>query len=276
MTESIIVLGIAGLVTGILFSVPAAGPITILIVSNGLKGKLRYCHRISYGAAFADLVYTFIAVYAFSNLYEYYKPYIPYIIGIGSILLILLGIRMYRTKIDYEHMDDTGVLKDKIRNKGGFRTGLFVNFLNPALFVGWLISSFLIISLAASIGYDTGGLSTQINNNIHDIDDQEITNQLESRKDVLENMIGQMEVDENSVNTSDEDEQISLLTLSIVFATMVALGSTIWFYYLGSFIVRKRHAFKTATINKLVNGLGVLLVISGIYFAIISIQGFLA
>jgi len=268
MLESILVLSIAGLLTGIIFSVPAAGPITILIVSNGLKGKLRFCHRVAYGASISDIIYVFIAVYAFSNLYEYYEPYVPYILAAGSLLLIILGIKTYRTKIDFAHMDDSEIVKDKLRNKGGFRAGLLVSFLNPALFVGWLISSFLIISLVSSFGYNTGGLSAKINHTINGIENDAINQQIESRKEVFESVIGDIDsLKEISSQKEEHSSTVSAFSLSLVFALMVAAGSTLWFYWLGSFIVKRRLSFKAETINKIINALGIILLIGGLYFA---------
>jgi threonine/homoserine/homoserine lactone efflux protein len=273
MLESLCIISIAGLITGIFFSVPAAGPVTILIISNGLKGKLRFCHRLAYGASIADLIYTFIAVYAFSNLYKFYEPYIPYILLIGSLILIILGTRIFRTKIDFNHIDDKEILSDKLRNKGGFRSGLFINFLNPVLFVGWLISSFLIISLLASLGYNTGGLSEQINNNIHKIENEEIAEQIHNRKDILNSIVDEIDIQqENKVLKPMGDSYKYTLFLSLVFALMVAAGSTIWFYFLGNFIVARRSLFKGATINKIINGLGILLITIGVYFLYSSVM----
>ena len=39
MIESIITMSIAGFLTGFIFSMPIAGPISIMITSNALKGQ---------------------------------------------------------------------------------------------------------------------------------------------------------------------------------------------------------------------------------------------
>jgi len=44
-----------------------------------------------------------------------------------------------------------------------------INFLNPTLFIGWLTSSFFMISFMASLGFDTGGLDTIIHQNVKEI-----------------------------------------------------------------------------------------------------------
>jgi threonine/homoserine/homoserine lactone efflux protein len=273
MLESIFVISIASLITGIIFSLPTAGPITVLIASNGLKGKLKFCHRVAFGASLADLVYTFIAVYCFSSLYQLYYPYIPYILLTGAVFLFILGIKNIVTKLDINQYQNIDIRDDKSYNKGGFRSGLIINFLNPTLFIGWLIASFLIISLFSSFGFNTGGLSRHINDNVRGMDNPEITRKFQEKKDALESIMGKF----HSGNRDNPEEQIEYTTtftiiLSFIFAFMVALGSTAWFYFLGSFIVRHRKSLKMKIINKLINILGVVFLIIGTYFVYSGIQ----
>ncbi len=269
---------LAGLITGILFSLPAAGPISIIIVSNGLKGRLRYCHRVAYGASLADLLYTFVAVYAFSSLYSYYQPYIPYFLLIGSVFLVILGYRTTKRKLDFEQPDNAQLLTAKHNNRGGFRTGLVVNFLNPALFVGWLIASFLAITVVSSMGYNTGGLSAQMNHTIHDIENSNINKQLEEKKDALEHVIGKIENQGKPADSpgTKSGNGTTRLILSWLFAAAVAAGSTIWFYFLGTLVVKWRKIFNPNTINRLILALGYLLMLLGIFFFASSLKDLLA
>src|SRR5674476_134409 len=126
MTESIITMSIAGLLAGFIFSMPIAGPISILITTNALKGRLRYCNLVNIGASFDDFVYVFIAVFGLTKLYSLYKPVIPYIFSFGSLLLIYLGYKIYRTKIDIEHLEDKTHIIEKIKKKekGAFYTAV--------------------------------------------------------------------------------------------------------------------------------------------------------
>src|SRR5450759_1534038 len=150
---------------------PIAGPISIMITSNALKGRLRYCNLVSLGASFADFTYVFIAVFGLTRLYSFYKPLIPYIFAVGSIFFLFLGYKIIRTKIDIEHLEDKSHLTEKIkkREKGAFYTGFMINFLNPTLFIGVLTSSFFVISLIASLGFHTGGLAIKIDENVKEI-----------------------------------------------------------------------------------------------------------
>jgi threonine/homoserine/homoserine lactone efflux protein len=264
--ESFIVIAITGLILGLVMAIPAAGPVTVLIISNALKGRLRYSHRVAYGAAVADFVYPFIAVYAFSNLYHFYETFMPYILAFGAALLLFIGYRFFNKNVDFEHLEDDSLVYDKERNKGGFRAGLAINFLNPALFVSWLVSSFLAISLVASFGFDTGGLSNKMSSGIETIHDGGINNQLEKKKHVLEDVVGRFDNDDNAAD--DNYSHIYIISLSFVYALMVSLGSSLWFYSLGSFVAKRRHIFKTATINRIIHVLGLILVGVGIYFTV--------
>src|ERR1035438_5092379 len=142
MLESLITISLVGLFAGFILSMPIAGPISILITSNALKNRKKYCILATIGASFADFFYVFIAVFGLTKLYTYYKPFIPYLLLAGAIFLVYIGYKIFRTKIDIEHLDDTSHLTEKIRKKerGGFYTGFMLNFLNPTLFLGWLAS----------------------------------------------------------------------------------------------------------------------------------------
>jgi threonine/homoserine/homoserine lactone efflux protein len=171
MSESILTVSITGLLAGFIFAMPIAGPISILITSNALKGRLRYCNLVSLGASFADFTFVFIAVYGVTKLYSFYAPVIPYMYTIGAVFFIFLGYKIFTTKFDIEHLEDKTHLVDKIkkRERGGFYTGLMINFLNPTLFIGSLTSSFFVLSLIASLGFHTGGLAVKMDQNLKEI-----------------------------------------------------------------------------------------------------------
>src|SRR5690242_20673989 len=147
---------------------PVAGPISILVTSNALKGRLRYANLVTVGASFADFVYVFIAVYGLTRLYALYKPYIPYILFFGSAFIIYQGYKIFKTKLDIESLNDADALKGKVKEgRGGFFTGFAISFLNPTLFIGWMSSSFFIITMVASLGFNMGGLEEKVNENIN-------------------------------------------------------------------------------------------------------------
>jgi threonine/homoserine/homoserine lactone efflux protein len=145
MTESFVVILLLGLFAGFFFSVPIACPISILITSNSLKGKLRYCLRTALGGAIVETIYVFIAIYGLTALYAYYQKGIPIILIFGSLFLLYVGFRILKTKLKIDDFSKKSIETAKYENHGGFRTGLILNFSNPSLFVGWFTSSFLIL-----------------------------------------------------------------------------------------------------------------------------------
>ena len=143
MIENFFTISITGIIAGFFFSMPVAGPISIIITSNALKGKLRFCDRTAIGAVIVEFFYVFIAVFGITSLYPYYQSAVPYILFIGSVLIFIIGIKIIKTKLKKESINKGAVVEDKMKNKGGFRTGIFLNLTNPTLFLGWLFSSFI-------------------------------------------------------------------------------------------------------------------------------------
>lgn len=278
MVESLITMSIAGLLAGFIFSMPIAGPISILITTNALKGRLRYCNLVNLGASFADFTYVFIAVFGLTKLYSFYKPVIPYIFSFGSLLLFYLGYKISKTKIDIEHLEDKSHIIDKIkkREKGAFYTGFMINFLNPTLFIGWLTSSLVVISFIASIGLHTGGLAVKIDQNAKEI------GSIEGRKIESTGNLALSKIDSIPIIKSRKQqiEQTVFpasfhLAISLCYAFFISAGSILWFYLLAFMIVRFRTRINIKIISAFVKSLGIILCIFGVYFGIQAVRMFI-
>ena len=269
MGESILTMSITGLVAGFIFAMPIAGPISILITSNALKGRLRYCNLVSLGASMADFTFVFIAVYGVTKLYSFYAPAIPYMFAAGSVFFVYLGIRIFRTKLDIEHLEDKSHLPEKIRmkEKGGFYTGLMVNFLNPTLFIGSLTSSFFVISLIASLGFHTGGLAGKINQNMKEINKIEGTHIIDSQALDHKNLdrIPLRVMRDHKAEPTEFPVHFHLI-ISICYSFFLALGSVLWFFLLAYMLARFRQKINIKIISAIVRGLGLILCFIGIYF----------
>jgi threonine/homoserine/homoserine lactone efflux protein len=279
MSESLITISVAGLIAGFVFSMPIAGPISILVTSNALKGRLKYCNLLTIGASLADLAYVFIAVYGLTRFYSWYKPAIPYLMGACSLFIIFIGYSIFRTKIDPEHFDGKIHLPERIKKeaKGGFYTGLLVNFLNPTLFFGWLTTSFIIISIVSSLGFNTGGLDSVINQNIAEINN--IGGKVIERPSLPRYLTFdtlQILRKENPVQNSEiTPEKNFHLLISLCFAFSLSLGSIIWFYLLALFIFRCRNKISLKILNLVINSLGVLLCLFGMFIIYKTINMFI-
>jgi len=279
MLESIITISITGLLAGFIFSMPIAGPVSILITSNALKGRMRYCTLVSIGAFIADFTYVFIAVFGLTKLYSFYKPAIPYIFALGSLFSFYLGYKIIRTKIDIENFEDKSHLNEKIqkRGKGAFLTGFMINFLNPTLFIGILTSSFFVISLIASLGLNTGGLAGKMDQNvkvIRNIDGSKIDTSKIMSFDQFENFQRLKGNDHKKDNTIYP--AYFHLVISICYAFFISSGGIIWLYLLSYMIVRFRQRINIKIISGFIKSLGIILCLFGLFFGYLSTKMFLA
>jgi threonine/homoserine/homoserine lactone efflux protein len=277
MTESLLTISIVGLLAGFLLSMPIAGPISILITSNALKGRMRYCTLATIGASFADFVYVFIAVFGLTKLYSLYKPFIPYILIIGAIFLIYLGVKTVKTKIDIDHFDNKGNLIGKVKEeRGGFLAGFLLNFLNPTLFIGWLTSSFIIISIVSSLGFNTGGLDTMIDKNVQQINNIE-GKAIDSTKALSYLIVDSLNLKKQEINKENNAKLPDYfpLLISIFYATFLSLGSIVWFYYLSLFLVKYRSKINIVLINRIIQALGIALCGFGFFLGYTALKMFL-
>ena len=255
MLESIITLSIVGFIAGVVFSMPIAGPVSIVIVSKAFEGKLRFCSRTAIGASIIESMYVFVVVYGITTLYVYYQPAIPYLLLIGGLFVIFVGIRISKRKIDFKSDKFGNVITDKIENRGGMRTGVVLNLTNPSLFFSWLVASFITLSFVSSLGFQTGGLDIILNENVNSV--SEIAGPAFNEIENFEN---------NAVSENGENpENMPTFVFSIVFALSVGLGAMVWLDLLARLIIRHRDKIHIALLNRFIQILGISLVFIGGY-----------
>jgi threonine/homoserine/homoserine lactone efflux protein len=256
MPEIILTLFLVGAITGIIYSMPIAGPISIIVVSRAFQGKVRFCLRTALGSATIESIYVFIVVYGIAALYELYRPILPYFLFTGAVFIIIVGQKIRKQKIDLNSLESKMIITDKYENRGGLRTGIAINLTNPTLLINWFIASFITLSFVSSIGLNIGGLDLILNQNIISV--SEITGaefQTFERNDA---------VIENKVN-KEPDEHVTPLVMSLAFALGVGVGVYIWLHILTKIIIKYREKIKTSVLDKLISGLGILLIFIGIY-----------
>lgn len=254
--ESFLTVAILGLVAGFVFSIPVAGPISILLISKALNGRLRYCLRLSLGAAIVEFFYVFIAIYGITQLYETYKSFIPFLLFGGSVFLLYVGLKVIKTKLDLQAIKRKELPKDISLDKGGLRTGLIINITNPSLFIGWLTSSFLLFSFASAVNLNTGGLDLIVNENVQQISEMtEIEFQSFNDPD--------LELNDNR-NTEESSGAFSIF-LGLVYAFTVAIGSYVWLTLLSKLVVKYRGRLNVKLLNGMIQVLGVCLIGIAVY-----------
>jgi len=274
MGESLITISIVGLLAGFIFSMPIAGPISILVTSNALKGRVLYCYLVAIGASFADMVYVFLAVFGITKLYSWMEPGIPYILMAGSLLIFFMGYKIFRSKIDLEHVPElhpkTG--KPIPEWKGGLYTGFMINFLNPTLIIGWLTTSILVITFISSLGFDTGGLDKMIDQNVKTLN---IKDSVTIRNTTVPSYL---RPDTLKIFKNHPEEEPATRPgwfpwmISLCYAVALALGSILWFMTLAVTLARFRKQINLKILKGMVKGLGIVLCLFGLYFAGLAIK----
>ncbi len=264
--EPVITIIIIGFISGFILSIPVAGPINILITTNALLGKLRYCIRVAIGASVIEFFYVLIIVFGIVSLYKVYKPFVPYIIIVGSVILIVIGIKVMRTKFDLTNINLKEIIKDRIANKGGLTTGILINITNPSLFLGWLSSTFVIFSLASSLNLNTGGLDLIVKENLDTI--KKINSQNESSQSIEDNSV--------EYSNNNNNNELNPLVLSLIYASSLSFGSFVWLNFYSRIIVKYRNKLKIGLISWLIRLLGLGLIFIGIFLAYNSIKMFIS
>ena len=262
--SSIITLSIVGLLVGFIFSMPIAGPISILITSNALNGRKRYCDLAALGASVADFIYVFCAVYGLTRFYSFLKPAIPYVLLVGMIFLIFLGYKISRTKIDLDHLNENENMPKVKKERSGFITGFLLNFLNPTLFFGWLTSSFIVISLVTSLGFSTGGLDQRVDKSFNSINKKGEDSALRKKTLSYLHLDSVRLINRKPAEEENTSAYFSLLS-SVLYAFFLSLGGVLWFFYLTYLLVKHRHRVNIKVINTLIRSLGYALYLFGIF-----------
>ena len=268
MLENLAIISLIGFVIGFIFSVPVAGPVSIMITAGALQGKRAFCLQVNAGAALVEFLYVFIGVYGLTRLFALYYPFIPYILIGGSIFLIYLGYRITRSDLDIDVLEKSNISAKRRRKPGGFLTGILINLFNPALFIGWLTSSFLVISFIAGLGYSTGGINDMLNERITEVNNIEISEKRSSGK--LTEITAEMNFGENKPmegGLQKKHPPYYPLIISSGYAFFLSIGSVVWFVILTNILIRYRNKLNIKILSKLVRTMGyILYLISVILF----------
>jgi threonine/homoserine/homoserine lactone efflux protein len=124
-----------GFTVGFVFSMPVAGPISILVFGRGLQDRIRSGVYLALGGALAESVYAYLAFWGFSELLTVHPWVQPISRGVAAVLLIGLGLHfmLKRNRGDAPEVPpDPGV-----GNKRSFFLGFTITALNPTLIATW-------------------------------------------------------------------------------------------------------------------------------------------
>jgi threonine/homoserine/homoserine lactone efflux protein len=265
MLGIILTLFLVGATAGFIYSMPIAGPISIIVLSSAFQGKVRFCLRTALGAAITEFVIVFIAVYGITVLVDLYRPILPYFLLVGAVFIIIIGVKIRKQKIDFKSLESKMIITDKYENRGGLRTGIAINLANLTLIINWFVASFITLSFVASLGLNIGGLDLILNQNIQSV--SEITG---SKYKQLENNNSE---NENNLNQKMHEHATPLM-MSLAFALGVGVGVYFWLYVLTKIIIKYRERIKTSILDKLISALGIFLLFIGIFLGYRAINSF--
>ena len=272
MIETLISLTVIGFLAGFFFSMPVAGPISILVVSFTLHGHRKRGMMTALGAAIVDFFYIFVAVFGFTKLIIRFKFSIPYILIIGSIFIFYIGYKLWKTQVHFDEEEEKVVLKGRLfamaKGHHSFLTGFFVNLLNPTLFIGWLVSSFVVLSFAASHGINVGGMENIFYQNVEEMNNASgplITSDHEK------NLIDSYKKAPGKHPTVKPRLFFQILN-SLAYSVSVAIGSVIWFYLLSGVLSRHKEKISITVFNHLIHGLAILMFFLGLLLVYQAVQ----
>ncbi len=255
--SSLVTLSIVGLFVGFIFSMPIAGPISILITSNALKGKTKYCNHAAIGSSVADLIYVFCAVFGLTRFYSFFKPAIPYILLGGMIFLFVLGYKISTTKINLAEIKDSKAETATKKQPNGFITGFLLNFLNPTLFISWLTSSFIVITVVSSLGFSTGGLDQRVDKSFNSMNKEGEGSALKQKTLSYLHLDStkSAEAYKHAAPNANASAYFSFVS-SLLYAFFLSLGGVLWFFCLAIFLANNRHRIKINLVNNIIRSLG--------------------
>ena len=272
MIETLISLTVIGFLAGFFFSMPVAGPISILVVSFTLHGHRKRGMMTALGAAVVDFFYIFVAVFGFTKLIIRFKFSIPYILIIGSLFIFYIGYKLWKTQVHFDEEEEKVVLKGRLfamaKGHHSFLTGFFVNLLNPTLFIGWLVSSFVVLSFAASHGINVGGMENIFYQNVEEMNNASgplITSDHEKNLiDTYKKTPGK--------HPAVKPRLFFQILNSLAYSVSVAIGSVIWFYLLSGVLSRHKEKISITVFNHLIHGLAILMVFLGLLLVYQAMQ----
>jgi threonine/homoserine/homoserine lactone efflux protein len=135
---AVLVVSLVALVFGFVGSLPMAGPIAILVVSNAANERYTAARRTAYGAAVAEGFYAFLAFWGFATFLAQHKIVLPISHGVTGVILVGLGIYFIR----FEQKEETRGPKSK--RGGPFLVGFSIAAVNPTLIASWsAVTTFL-------------------------------------------------------------------------------------------------------------------------------------
>jgi threonine/homoserine/homoserine lactone efflux protein len=144
---AVLVISVIAFVFGFVGSMPLAGPIAVLVVSNSFEGRHSAALRLAFGAATAEAIYAFVAFFTFTTLLARYPIVVPISHAVTAVVLLVVGIYFMRWR--ERSAEEAQKKKDqsaKESKSASFFLGFSVSALNPTLLVTWSAATAVLYS----------------------------------------------------------------------------------------------------------------------------------
>jgi threonine/homoserine/homoserine lactone efflux protein len=134
---------VIGFLFGFIGSIPIAGPIALLVFAYGVGDRTKQALFIALGGAIAEGAYAYMAFWGLTRLLDAYSYVIPYSRGVGSLVLLALGI-VFTFRTPKRH--DFDEQQRRAGTKRALFLGLTITALNPTLLVTWTAAATTLLS----------------------------------------------------------------------------------------------------------------------------------
>lgn len=138
---------LSGFLMAFLGSMPPTGPIAVLVLSRGVLRKYREAVAVAAGAALPEGVYSALAVFGLSEIFERF-PAVEWGARIlGVVVLGVLGVTFLRFRHSGEEPAEEGKVAGLRDMSRSFGLGFWISAANPVLIVTWSTSFAMLYSL---------------------------------------------------------------------------------------------------------------------------------
>lgn len=136
-----------GVALGFVGSIPAAGPLLLLVVAAGFQGQRRRALALALGGALAESLYVALAFWGFGGFFARHAELAAGLRWASAALLLALGALLLRKRT---------APRDTRRGEQarGFATGFLLVATNPAFLATW--------SVVAGVLYANGWLAADV------------------------------------------------------------------------------------------------------------------
>ncbi len=125
---------LAGLLIGFFGSMPIAGPVAVVVLDNGLQGRVRRALNIAIGAAVAETVYASMAFYGLSSVLAGHPSVLPAARLVGALLIVLLGGYFLARR---RPADEHASAPPRDAKRSALLIGFTMTAVNPTLLATW-------------------------------------------------------------------------------------------------------------------------------------------